>query len=323
MNLQVAYSSDNNYAQHVGVSMLSLFENNKEFANVSIYILDNNISAGNKAKLLAIVEEYGRKVIFVEVAFLLEKLPLKIGNSIAISSYARLFLASVIPDEADRIIYLDCDSIINGSLAELWQTDLDTCHIGGVADTVSQFSNNYAAIGLAQEDTYVNAGVLLIDLNKWRLDCIEQKLFDFIRQRNGKVCHHDQGTINGVLHNSCKILHPQYNAMSVFFSMTRKQMIKYYNMIHYYSAKELKEAVNKPVIIHYTPGFVGRPWIKGCIHPMGNLYMNYFKMSPWRNEPLQKDSRGLNERIVMFLYNKLPFELAHFLCKMASGFGRR
>ena len=50
MNLCVVYSSDNNYAQHVGVSMVSLFENNSEFNNIIVYLIENDISLENKNK---------------------------------------------------------------------------------------------------------------------------------------------------------------------------------------------------------------------------------------------------------------------------------
>lgn len=316
MKLQVAYSSDNNYAQHVGVSMVSLFENNRDFNDIVVYILENDISWNNKSRLTMIAEQYGREIFFIEMAVLLNKLPLNIGNSIAISAYARLFLASIIPVDVDRILYIDCDSIINESLADLWRIDFNDCYIAGVFDTICPFSENYTNIGLSEADTYINSGVMLIDLNKWRMNNIEQKLIDFIIQRKGKVHHHDQGTINGVLHSRCKIIHPKYNVMSVFFTMSRDQVINYYNMNdYYYSTEEMKEAIMMPVIVHYTPGLVGRPWIKGCKHPLKDLYLQYLKMTPWKDVPLHKDNRNFAERTVMFLYRNLPFEFANKICK--------
>jgi lipopolysaccharide biosynthesis glycosyltransferase len=318
MDLQVAYSSDDNYAQHVGVSMLSLFENNKEFDTIVVYILDNNISKDNKEKLAMIAEKYVRKIIIIEITSLLNKIPLHIGKTIAVSSYARLFLSSVVPNDVEKIIYIDCDCVVTASLVELWKTKLGDCYIAGVADTISQYSENYTEIGLQETDLYINAGMILINLNKWRINHIEQKLIDFIVQRKGSVRHHDQGTINGVLHGYCKIIHPKYNVMSVFFSMTKEQMIKYYHLRDYrYVTAELEEAIRMPSIIHYTPGFVGRPWVEGCKHPLKNKYIKYLKMTPWKDVPLQKDNRKAVEKSILFLYNHLPFNIAHQICKIA------
>ena len=194
---------------------------------------------------------------------------------------------------------------------------LNDCYIAGVADTVSQYSENFTQIGLEETAIYINAGIILIDLKKWRLNQIEEKFIDFIAQRAGKVQHHDQGTINGVLHDHCKIIHPKYNVMSVFFSMTKDQIVNYYNMNSYYYLKEeLQEAINMPVIIHYTPGFVGRPWIMNCKHPLKDLYQTYLKMTPWKDVPLKRDNRKLTERMILLLYNKLPFKFAYGLCNI-------
>ena len=42
MSLNIAYSSDDNYAQHLGVSMLSLFENNKKFKYKKENVYEND-----------------------------------------------------------------------------------------------------------------------------------------------------------------------------------------------------------------------------------------------------------------------------------------
>ena len=50
-NLNIIYSSDDNYCIYMGVSILSVLENNKNFNSINIYIVDNNISDGNKLEL--------------------------------------------------------------------------------------------------------------------------------------------------------------------------------------------------------------------------------------------------------------------------------
>ena len=85
MNLCVVYSSDNNYAQHVGVSMVSLFENNSEFNNIIVYLIENDISLENKNKLKLICQKYNRKIKFINFKEFSKKIKLNIGNSISIS----------------------------------------------------------------------------------------------------------------------------------------------------------------------------------------------------------------------------------------------
>jgi lipopolysaccharide biosynthesis glycosyltransferase len=314
MTLRVVYSSDNNYAQHVGVSMTSLFQNNKEFNDINVYLIENNISIANKNNLTSISEKYNRTIMFIDFNGFSNKLKLNIGNSISINAYARLFLSNVIEPDVDKVIYLDCDSVINKSFYELWNTDISEFYAAGVLDTVSD--NTKLRINIDPNSAYINSGMLLINLKKWREEDIEKRFIDFINSCNGEVFHHDQGTINGVLNEKFLILHPKYNAMTTFFTMSRDQMMQYYGLKDYYSYSELVEAIKNPVFIHFTPAFANRPWVKGCKHPLAPLYREYLDMTPWKGTAFFKDKRLKGEKLVSFLYNNLPFVMANRICTL-------
>jgi lipopolysaccharide biosynthesis glycosyltransferase len=309
LNLIVVYSSDNYYVQHLGVSMLSLFQNNKEFKSINVYIIENNISAKNKRNIITISQNYRRTVHFIDFNSFSSKLQLKIGNSISENSYARLVITSVLENNIDKVIYLDCDSIINQSLKDLWNKDISDYYVAGVCDTVSDKTKS--RINLDSNKPYINAGMLLINLKKWREENVEQRFIKFIESYNGEVYHHDQGVINGVLNDKLLVLHPKYNSMSTFFTMSKEQIMQYYGLKDYYSKVELQEAKSNPVFIHFTPAFVNRPWIRGCRHPLASLYHRYLGLTPWKGTHLLKDKRSLGEKMVAFLYNKLPFKLAN------------
>ncbi len=309
MNLSVVYSSDDQYAQHVGVSMLSLFHNNQDFNHIDIYLMERNISTENKKRLKLIGAEYNRTIHLINFQEFTNKLKVNIGNSISLNAYARLFLPSAINETVDKIIYMDCDSVINESLKDLWEKELDDYYAAGVLDTVSDGTKE--KVNMDVDLAYINSGMLLINLKKWREDDIEKRFLKFIERYNGEVFHHDQGTINGVLNEKFLILHPKYNAMTPYFTMKKEGIIQYYGLKDYYSETELKEAVNKPVFIHYTPAFVNRPWIKGCKHPLASLYHQYLEMTPWKGNALGKDNRRIIEKFVAFLYNHLPFKMAN------------
>lgn len=312
MNLVIAYSSDNKYVQHLGVSMTSLFENNKGFENIKVYIIENNVSLDNKNKLNVIAQNYDRQIQYINFNKFANKLRLNIQNNISISSYARLFLSSMLSKDDEKVIYLDCDSVIDGILIKLWTTDISEYYIAGVCDTVS--NETKSKIGINSRSIYINAGMILINIKKWREENIEQKFMKFISKYDGRVFHHDQGVINGVLNEKCLILHPRYNAMSIFFTMSRDNIITYYGLNDYYSEIDLKEAIEKPVFIHFTPAFVSRPWIRGCKHPVASLYKKYLDMTPWENTDLYKDNRKIQEKFVSFLYNHLQFKIAYGIC---------
>ena len=307
--LCVAYSADDNYTKYLGISMLSLFRSNKDFAEIVVFVLDCGIRASNKAVLKSIAVEYGREIYFKSMEEAVSGLELHMGaRRISIASYARLFLASVIPEAYDRILYLDCDTIVRDSITELWKINLEGSMVAGVRDTVDSFF--LKKIGLKPEEYYVNAGIILINLAGWREHKLEERFLDFIKQFNGNVPHHDQGTINGVCRNMKYIVSPRYNATSNIYSFSAKTIKSIYFMDSFYSQKELEEARRNPAILHFTTGLVGRPWEENCSHPMREEYLRAAAASPWKDDPLLPDSRRLSVKVFSVFYKHAPLFLS-------------
>ena len=65
--MNIVYASDDNYAEIMGVSMLSLFENNKDTSEIVVYVLDSQIRNDNKQKLQQIADIYNRQLNFISI----------------------------------------------------------------------------------------------------------------------------------------------------------------------------------------------------------------------------------------------------------------
>lgn len=313
MNLVVVYSSDDNYAQHTGVSIVSLLDNNKHFDDIHIYVIDNKISKSNKENLKDIINCYKRKITFIDFNKYKCMLKLNMQWSISLSSYARLFISSMLPESVDKALYFDCDTVVVDKIDELWNTDMNEFYVAGVADTIS--SNTKSAVGITTYENYINAGMLLINLKKWRDDNIQDKFIDFIDRKNGSVTHHDQGVINGVLCKASKILNPKFNLMTVYYTMKREDIISYYGIDNeFYSDEVIKESLRNPVYIHFTPGFTTRPWVKGCKHPKRQVYLDYLDKTPWKNSSLEKDKSKFRVKTINWIYRNLSFKSAQRIC---------
>lgn len=314
-SLCAAYAADDNYGKYLGISMLSLFESNKDFEEITVFVLDCGMKEPNKERLKSIAERYKRKVYFMSMEKAVSALDLRMGaRKISIASYARLFLASVIPGDYDKLLYLDCDTIVRGSLRDLWNMEMGNYLIAGVRDTVDLFF--LKKIGLEPEEYYVNAGILLVHLKAWREEQLESQFMDFIRKFEGNVPHHDQGTINGVCVKRKGILPLKYNVTSNIYSFSAKTIKRIYFLKEFYFEKELESARKNPVILHFTTGLVGRPWEKGCTHPMKKEYLKAARYSPWKNEPLLPDSRKFSVKVFAAFYNHMPLVLSEQLYRI-------
>lgn len=299
--MHLAFSSDNNYIPYLKTAVLSVFRNNK--TEVNIHILSNGIKDNNKRELENLSENHLQRCFFYDISNIREKIgPLEV-KTIALSSYARLFLSEILPNSIEKVIYMDCDSLILSSLSELWNNDLGNYCIAGVVDVVD--SKFKTLLDIPLEYDYVNAGMIVFNLRKIRSEGYLEKITSFLHTFQGEIPHHDQGVINFMFHKSCKILHPKFNCMTPFFYWNSDQISKFYKTSKYYSDEVLKEAIEKPVFMHFTPFFITRPWVENCEHPYSEVYLKYF--NEIKSNQTITDKRNLKFKILLFLYKNLPF----------------
>ena len=301
--LNILYATDSNYSQHAAASMYSLLKNNKDFEKINIYIIDDNISDECKDKFNLMISEFkNASLIFYPFSKLKENIPQNDKTGYAQVGYARLFLSEILNKE--RILYIDCDTVINSSLKELWEYDLEGNVLGGIQDNPTLFA--LTEVGMSKAHRYINGGVLLIDLVKWKEFNAEEKILKMIEEHNGFVMHHDQGIVNGVLKDNIKILPPKFNTMSQFFDTKAKHIKSLYDIETYYTQKELDEAVKNPVIIHYISKFYNRPWFKSCTHPLKNLYIENLEKTPFEVK-LFDGELSKKVKLRRFVFNHFPF----------------
>ncbi len=301
-HLHVALASDNNYAEFVAIVLTSLFATNIKFDKISIHLLSNNIQPHAINHLDEIIKTNNGDFFVYNISDIKARLNIKVPNTIAISAYSRLFLAEIISMDIDKIVYLDCDIIINNDLSEIWSVALENYHIGAVLDTLPD-NKSKITIGLSHEDEYINSGMLLINLKKWREDKIQEKFINFLLKHNGNVHHHDQGIINAI----CKkklILHPKYNLSSSYLSHPYWLLNK--TNTPFYTETEVIEAKENPVIVHFTEGFYNRPWIANSKHPLAYIFEKYWGMANWGEIIYRPDKRSKAVKMLSWSFLNLP-----------------
>ena len=322
--LHIVYASDDKFVEILGVSLISLLDNNKDMKEIYIYVLDSGISDENKKNIELLCEKYQRQLPqWIQAKNISEELGMDvIADRGSLSQYARLFISSVLPKEVKRVLYLDCDIIINKSLYELWNLNLKGNTIGALMDA---FSKQYRAnINLKPNDIMFNSGVMLIDVDKWNQNNIEDKLKKFISDKKGKIQQGDQGALNAVLSKETYCFEPRFNSVTIFYDFTYKEMMTYRKPPKFYKEKDIKKAVEEPVLIHFTTSFLSRrPWIEGCEHIYVDKWMKYKEMTPWNNKELwkYKKKKGISG-IYTSLIEKMPRSVAIWFSGILQAYGR-
>lgn len=299
----IVYASDTNYVPHMAASMLSVMETNPDL-NVKFCVLDNHISPDEKNKIILLSKQYGSEISFVDIDAYIIKADLK--TNFNKTAFARLFIASVI--KANKALYLDCDTIVCGSLKPLFEFDLKDNLIAAVQDTVS--AKLRTAVGLQYNDPYINSGVLLMNLELWRKAHIEKQFISCIEKFNGNVPHNDQGIINAVCCGKTYILDAKYNMQDTMMFYTVDQLKELFDMPDYYQNVQFETDKKNPIIIHYTEAHYGRPWFSDSNHPYKVEYLNMRKQLEER-WPIPHEKTKLKKRLKRIikqkLYNALPF----------------
>ena len=308
----IVYASDNRFAEILGVSLVSLFEQSRDAADILVYILDSGISDVNKDRLRTVFRDYDRREpIFLTAKNINQELNLKVNlDRGSLSQYARLFLSSLLPEHLDRVLYLDCDILFKQSIKKLWDVDLQGKTIGALMDAFSTYYRKN--IDLQPDDIMFNSGVMLIDLVRWKEKKIEEQLMTFIKKKKGAIQQGDQGALNAVLSHDVYCFSPIFNSVTIFYDFTYPEIFTYRQPPEFYPEEAIKEAVEHPVLVHFTTSiFSKRPWIAGSRHRYANDWINCKEKSPWKDVPLWEDQRsGLKKGILNLLFSMpRPFVL--------------
>lgn len=323
-SVYVVYASDDGFAEILGVSMESLFKNNEELSEIHVIILDSGISIINKDRIKAVCAKYHRAdPVFLEAKDISQELNMEVAvDRGSLSQYARLFVERDLPKELDRVLYLDCDTLITQSIKKLWNMDMHGKTIAALSDAFSKYYRKN--INLEPEDLMFNSGVMLIDLKRWREQYIEKKLMKFIASKNGRVQQGDQGALNAVLSHEVYCFHPRFNSVTIFYDFTYHELYVYRKPAgKYYKEAEIKEATEHPAIIHFTTSFLSRrPWVKDCHHRYCELWRSYKAESPWRDEPLREDTRPAWKLRGIRIFKKLPRGLGMHIAGFLQAYGR-
>jgi lipopolysaccharide biosynthesis glycosyltransferase len=309
--MNIMYAADDNYAEIMAVSILSVIENNRN-EKLHFYIVEDSISSDNLEKLRTMIETNGAKITFIKKPDIRGKLGVELKTlRWSDSAYSRLFLKELFGEntEVGKLLYLDCDTLIVDSLRDLWDTDISDCLGAACLECMSNMHKKI--IGAKKTDNYVNTGMLLLNVRKWIDEDIEALVSEFIRKYKGKTEYVDQGVINGTVSNRFKLVNPRYNLTALAYDFTYEEMQIYRKPQFGYSKEIWENAVKNPAIVHFTTSFLSiRPWYEGSRHPYAIKWKETHDRTPWADKTYRelrnREKRDSKER----LYRDLPRGLA-------------
>lgn len=240
-NINILMSVNKSFLEHVEELIFSLLHYSSRPLNIYLMYIKDELKKEDLEKIKAFVNNVGNgKVIPILFdATSLEGMPVtdNDGGFFGIESYSRLLCAYKVPEEVEKILYLDADMICTGDISELYDLEFDgkiwiACEDGGIEE------KDLIRLALPLDYKYVNSGMLLIDIKKIRENYTEKEMVKMIRDNQKVLVYPDQDFINKMFRNNIKIVNCKYNLIAKGVRYT-----------------DLEE---KPLIIHYAGST--KPW---------------------------------------------------------------
>lgn len=278
MKIDILVCFQHNFVMPCGVMIKSLLYNNQDSEICIHAIIDPDVTDLDIRNIQTVAEDYNNECVvkFYKIDDdIIDILPPSSNKRFDRSVYYRLFAPSILPDDIEKVLYLDCDIIVMGSLEPLW--DLNFTNAIAAVMNQTQDVSTLNRLGLTAETDYYNSGVLLISLKYWRTFHVEEQMINYIGTHSSCILNPDQDTINVVLRGNIVKLPIKYNLQSGFLYKTDYLKIDYLRI-----KDELDEAIKKPVMIHYT-GW-DKPWMKKCYHPFKSNFIYFKNSTPWKSD---------------------------------------
>ncbi len=285
--INICFTCDDNYGEYAAVTIASILSNADHNDQLTFYIISHNLSKDKQEKIdhLKNIKDFKIQYIFPNENLFKEYKDIKTIEYLPLASFYRLKIYDLVKD-VDKIIYLDCDTTVTKSLSELYNTDISKYYCGGILDL--DYKKYGQQLHLKKEKTYINSGVLLLNLKKWREEKAEEKIIEFAKNHAEQIHLGDQDLINKCFEDKILILDNKWNV----------QVINYFTKSSY--------SINKN-IIHFMGS--SKPWKFGSFMSDKKLYFKYLSLTEFQNPNKLWHIRSTIYGIFLFLKKEPLFLL--------------
>ena len=212
--IPVFFATDNNYAPFVAITLESILENCSKDYFYHFHVLTTDLDKAYEEKLKS-YESEDVKIEFISLRETLTKIKVKfhLRDYYSIETYYRFFIANMYP-QYDKVLYMDCDIVVLGDIAELYNNDITNLYLAASQEEVmaevkvfGDYVENALDVPVAE---YFNAGIMVMNLAEFRKDNIEKKFFEMINRFRFRVTQ-DEDYLNVLCKGKTKILDLGWN----------------------------------------------------------------------------------------------------------------
>ena len=290
----VLCAADENYVKPLTVMLHSAASNLGTGRHLHVVLFDGGISEDS---LSGIRESLLDLPISIDVLRpdLSQVKDLMTSHHITHTAYLRLMAARLLPESIEKVIYLDSDVLVVDDLSQMWEMDLQDNYCLAATDIACPFVDarevtdpgysqakpylaaiapiaNWRELGIDGSANYFNSGVMVLNLQKWRQEGVEQRLFDCLRRNSKFIWCWDQYALNVVFAGKWGKLPLRWNQGAHVFEYPTED----HSPVDHRSFNAMR---NQPAIIHYTTEW--KPWDFESSHPLRDRFFDQLDQTAW------------------------------------------
>ena len=243
-NIQIVMTSDNGGIYPTLVSMASALENNNKKENIINYhlLLSHDFNMEKIEYFESLKEKYDFRINYYIIPDIFNNL--KKWRRSTPTVYYKLLIPYIFPD-FERIIFFDSDTLIFKDLSEMFNLPFNDNYVLGYP-----FHTPWIiSIKKKHPKIYINAGVLLMNLNKIRNDNKDFELFQYSLSHSRKLLFLEQDAINIIFHKKIGLLPLRYG-IYLYGNITEYKKEYAYKLYIKLNIKELEKAIEEPSVLH-------------------------------------------------------------------------
>lgn len=249
---------DDAYAMPTMVCIQSIINHAEINAKTNVHVCTFNLSEENIWAFKKMSTERTAISVHIVPPNMIEKKIKRISQKTHVTTTALIKLE--LPNyfsELDRVLYLDSDVIVKGSIKSLLNMDIEDVYLAATFDYWVHFNNiRYKFYKDRNEEFYFNSGVMLLNLKKMREDHIPERLWEY-KLNSAKTNLMDQECLNVVCHSSVKPLSIKWNFNPDFLHADH---VKGFNKVYHEEYLNIDQVLSDVRIIHYV-GKKDKPWV--------------------------------------------------------------
>jgi lipopolysaccharide biosynthesis glycosyltransferase len=267
----VIAACDDFFAMPLTTMAASVIHHARSPRSLHFTVIDCGITARNRARLVKSVEMLGACISIRPFRSKVPTTALRGGLIPSLATYARLYAADYAP-QVDRAVYLDCDTVVATDINALLGQLCPGALVAGVADSsaTEQGGRAWDIQSLQpflephmRESTYINAGVLVLDLNGWRGEGVSEKCSTLLAEH--AFARGDQDVINIVCAGRIQTLPLEWNVQT--------------HTLKHLSENAVRTRLDAAKVVHYTER--PKPWHRGGDNEVARLWYEAVDLTAW------------------------------------------